>query len=102
MCAGLNNHSTLHPTPSFLVECVRTCDACPRIAPMRSLNVVMVKCPNTGRELSTGVEMDAATFKRLPDIRSQLMCPICKVDHVWSTRDAWLGNPAPSSPSFRG
>ena len=28
---------------------------------MRSLNVVMVKCPNTGRELSTGIEMDAAT-----------------------------------------
>ena len=44
---------------------------------MHSLNVVMVKCPNTGRELSTGIEMDAATFKRLPDIRSQLMCPIC-------------------------
>jgi hypothetical protein len=67
---------------------------------MRSLNVVMVKCPNTGRELSTGIEMDAATFKRLPDIRSQLMCPICKVDHVWSTREAWLGNPAPSVPEF--
>jgi len=70
------------------------------LLPMRSLNVVMVKCPNTGRELSTGIEMDAATFKGLLDIRSQLMCPICKVDHVWSTRDAWLGNPAPSVPEF--
>ena len=49
---------------------------------MRSLNVVMVKCPNTGRELSTGIEMDATTFKRLPDIRSQLMCPACNFDNV--------------------
>ena len=66
---------------------------------MRSLNVVMVKCPNTGRELSTDIN-GCSTFKRLPDIRSQLMCPICKFDHVWSTRDSWLGNPAPSVPEF--
>jgi hypothetical protein len=43
---------------------------------------------NTGRELSTGIEMDAETFERLPDIRSKLMCPICKFDHIWSAREA--------------
>ena len=69
---------------------------------MRSLNVVMVKCPNTGRELSTGIEMDAATFKRLPDIRSQLMCPICKFDHVWSTAMHGSVTQLLPSPSFRG
>jgi hypothetical protein len=70
---------------------------------MRSLNVVMVKCPNTGCELSMGIEMDAAKFKRLPDIRSQLMCPICKFNHVWSTR-AMHGSVTQllPSPSFRG
>jgi hypothetical protein len=59
-------------------------------------SVVMVRCPATGRELSTG-EMDAATFERLPDIRSRIKCPVCNLDHDWSTRDAWLGNPAPPS-----
>ena len=69
---------------------------------MRSLNVVMVKCPNTGRELSTGIEMDPATFKGLPDIRSQLMCPICKFDHVG--RRAMHGSVTQllPSPSLRG
>jgi hypothetical protein len=33
---------------------------------------VMVRCPTTGRELSTGVEMDTATFERLPDIHSRI------------------------------
>src|SRR6476661_6538261 len=63
-------------------------------------SVVMVRCPATGRELSTGVEMDAATFERLPDIRSRMNCPVCSLDHDWSTREAWLGNPAPSAPAL--
>ena len=62
--------------------------------------VVMVRCPATSRELSTGVEMDAATFERLPDIRSRIKCPVCNLDHDWSTRDAWLGIPVPSAPAL--
>ena len=54
----------------------------------------------TCRELSTGVEMDAASFERLPDIRSRIKCPVCNLDHDWSTRDAWLGIPAPSAPAL--
>ena len=67
---------------------------------MRHVHVVMVRCPSTGRELSTGVEMDEETFQRLSDIRSQMRCPICGIDHIWSTREAWLGNPAPSLPAL--
>jgi hypothetical protein len=67
---------------------------------MSHASVVMVRCPTTGRELSTGIEMDAATFEQLPDIRSQIKCPVCNLDHSWSTRDAWLGDPAPSVPAL--
>jgi hypothetical protein len=62
--------------------------------------VVMVRCPNTGRELSTGIEMDASTFSQLPDIRSNMKCPACGLDHLWAIREAWLGNPAPSLPAL--
>jgi hypothetical protein len=58
---------------------------------MSHASVVMVRCPTTGRELSMGVEMDAATFEGLPDIRSRIKCPVCRLDHNWSTREAWLG-----------
>jgi hypothetical protein len=67
---------------------------------MTPISIVMVRCPATGRELSTGIEMDAATFERLPEIRAQIRCPACCLDHTWSTREAWLGNPAPSVPSL--
>jgi hypothetical protein len=43
-------------------------------------SVVMVRCPTMGHELSTGVEMDTATFERLPDIHSQMKCPVCGLD----------------------
>jgi hypothetical protein len=64
------------------------------------MSFVMVRCPNTGRELSTGIEIDAATFEKLPDIRSPMKCPACGLDHIWSTREAWLGSPVPSAPEL--
>jgi hypothetical protein len=67
---------------------------------MSHASVVMVRCPKTGQELSTGVETDSETFERLPDIRAQIKCPVCNLDHNWSTREAWLGNPTPSVPSL--
>jgi hypothetical protein len=67
---------------------------------MTRIGIVMVRCPATGRDLSTGVEMDAATFERLPEIRSRMKCPACGIDHTLSTHEAWLGNPAPSLPEL--
>src|SRR5262245_2597576 len=58
----------------------------------------MVRFPATGRELSAGVEMDAAPFEQLADICSRIECPFCGLDHDWSTREAWLENPPPSAP----
>jgi hypothetical protein len=70
------------------------------VSPVKRLGVVMVRCPKTGRELSTGIEMDAATLEQLPDIRSMIECPVCRVEHVWSTREAWLDNPPPDTPAL--
>ena len=67
---------------------------------MKQVNILMVRCPSTGCEFSTGIEMVCQTFAQLPDIRSLLTCPACGIDHFWSTREAWLGNPAPSTPEF--
>jgi len=51
--------------------------------------VVMVRCPNTGRELSTGIEMDAATFSQLPDVRSNMSAP--RVARIISGQRGKLG-----------
>ena len=49
---------------------------------MEHAQTLMFRCPQTGRELSTAVEMDPATFEQLRVVRSQIRCPICNVDHL--------------------
>ena len=51
---------------------------------------VMIKCPQTGDWVFTGIETDTETFERLPDASAQLQCPQCGLDHVWRKADAEL------------
>jgi hypothetical protein len=51
---------------------------------------VMIACPETRREIYTGIETDDASFARLPDVPSRTQCPICGHEHVWSRESAWL------------
>ena len=54
------------------------------------LSAVMIKCPNTGKLIATGIETDADTFRRLPDTLSRTHCPHCGVEHAWWKREALL------------
>jgi hypothetical protein len=58
------------------------------------MGFVMVKCPATGRVNSTGIEMDAARFRRTPVFFGRSYCPACRVEHEWFARDAWVAEPA--------
>jgi hypothetical protein len=50
--------------------------------------VLLIKCPHTDRPVSTGIELDAETFAKLPDILSYMKCPECGLEHAWWTREA--------------
>jgi hypothetical protein len=58
---------------------------------------VMVKCPETGLDVSTGIVTDEQTFNRLPASVSSMHCPHCGVAHAWSSRNAWLEGTRPVS-----
>jgi hypothetical protein len=34
-----------------------------------AMGVVTIRCPNTGQDISTGIDTDQASFDRLPDVR---------------------------------
>jgi hypothetical protein len=61
------------------------------------MGFVMVKCPATGRVNSTGIEMDAARFRRMPVFFGRSYCPACRVEHEWFAADAWVEEPARAS-----
>jgi hypothetical protein len=58
------------------------------------MSVVMIRCPETGEEISTGIDTDSRTFRRLPHVASRLRCPACGKVHVWMKDRAWLNGHA--------
>ena len=51
---------------------------------------LMIRCPNTGEPISTGIETDQYSLQQIADVPSLTRCPICGLDHTWWKRDAWL------------
>jgi hypothetical protein len=59
------------------------------------MGMVMVRCPQTGRAIPTGIETDRESFRRRPVFYSRTRCPRCRVDHSWFAQDAWVHEPRP-------
>ncbi len=64
---------------------------------------IMVKCPATGKDVSTGIATTEDTFDHLPYHISSMNCPHCGVRHSWTQQDAWLeGRKSGQNPSDGG
>ena len=56
------------------------------------MSSVMIRCPNTGRPVSTAIEVEPSVFRNLPKISARMRCPVCGRDHTWTVGSAWLAN----------
>ncbi|MBW7950058.1 MAG: hypothetical protein H3C55_11995 [Pseudorhodoplanes sp.] len=54
------------------------------------MGIVMINCPNTGRPISTGIDMDRSSFNRSPVFFSRTPCPMYRTTHEWFAKDAWV------------
>ena len=54
------------------------------------MGVLMIQCPSTGREVSTGIEM--LDVEQLPAVKATTRCPACGRVHEWTKHDAWLAD----------
>jgi len=57
------------------------------------VGVVMIICPETGYEISTGMETDQSTFSHAPVFFARTYCPVCRTQHEWFAKDAWVDEP---------
>jgi len=57
------------------------------------MGMVMVKCPQTGHAIPTGIETDRESFRRSAVFFSRTRCPICRADHAWFAPEAWVVEP---------
>lgn len=60
------------------------------------MGVVVIRCPETGREFSTGILTDEHSFKVLPDVLADALCPLCGGVHSWRKPEARLVDDLPS------
>ncbi len=51
---------------------------------------IYTSCPNTGRDLSTGIEIEPECFADLPDVITRVHCPHCGERHNWSKYNVFL------------
>jgi hypothetical protein len=58
------------------------------------MGVVMIKCPETGRAIPTGMEADRKRFRCSPVFFARTFCLICKASHEWFAREAWVHEPS--------
>lgn len=61
------------------------------------MGVLLIKCPTTGHEFSTGIHVDADTLSRVPQELTHTHCPHCRSEHSWFPRQAKLVDAIPPS-----
>jgi len=49
---------------------------------------VFTTCPVSGQPIDTGIDIDDASFARLPDFVGKIFCPHCGTEHEWSKDNA--------------
>jgi hypothetical protein len=54
------------------------------------MSVVVIKCPNTNQDITTGIEIEERDFVQLPDVLTHTRCSICGLEHAWWKREARL------------
>jgi hypothetical protein len=57
------------------------------------MGMVMIKCPQTGRGIPTGIKVEPERFRSTPVFFSRTRCPICNTEHAWFAREAWVQEP---------
>jgi len=57
--------------------------------------VILIECPISGREFSTGIITDRASFDVLREVPARDRCPYCGQEHEWRKSDARLAETVP-------
>jgi hypothetical protein len=52
------------------------------------MGVLLVTCPVTGKEFSTGLLIDKDSLPALQGVESSAHCPYCKTEYKWHPREA--------------
>ncbi|MBK5959531.1 hypothetical protein CCR97_15145 [Rhodoplanes elegans] len=61
------------------------------------MGLLMIRCPETGRAVSTDITVSREAFAAMPVFFSRSFCPYCRTAHEWFAKDAWVAEAVTSS-----
>jgi len=64
------------------------------------MGAVMVRCPETGHDIPTGIVTDRKSFNATQVFFARVYCPICRTEHEWFAKEAWVREAEVISHSF--
>ena len=56
---------------------------------------LMIRCPVTGREISSGIEADRSRFRASAVFFARSYCEFCRVEHEWFPRTPGCASRSP-------
>ena len=59
------------------------------------VSALMIRCPQTGLSIFTGIETDQISLDKTPDVPKHTRCPVCGREHLWWKREAWFQDAPP-------
>jgi hypothetical protein len=65
------------------------------------MGVILIECPKTFREFSTGIITDQASFDVIRDVPARARCPFCGQEHEWHKRDARFADSVDSGQGWQ-
>lgn len=63
------------------------------------MGILLVKCPTTGKEFSTGINADQGNLTGLRAVVAASICPHCGAEHAWRLEDARYVDAAEKKPT---
>ena len=61
------------------------------------MGTLIFVCPTTGHEVSTGIEIDRTSYRKLSRTKTAISCPLCRNNHELSTIWVWLVSEYPAA-----
>jgi hypothetical protein len=63
------------------------------------MGTLVFVCPSTGQEVTTGIEIDRSSYRKLSRTKTAISCPRCLNNHELSTIWVWLVSEYPADES---
>lgn len=61
------------------------------------MGMMMIKCPQTDRAISTGIKADPDSFRSSAVFFGRTSCTLCGSNHEWFSMQAWVDEPSTGS-----